>query len=74
MTGTADALYCTTTGGSMPVGIRARIELVAATTCEIARSRLTSGWKYIFCTEMPFTVSASMSLMPLTFELIAYWL
>jgi hypothetical protein len=61
-------------GGWVPTGNNARIALVAATTCEIARSRFTSGWKYSFCTEMPFTVSASMSLMPLTLELIAYWL
>ena len=44
-TGTLEALYCTTIGGWMPAGRRARIAFVAATTCEMARSRLTSGWK-----------------------------
>jgi hypothetical protein len=44
-TGTADALYCTTIGGWVPVGSNARMAFVAATVCEIARLRFTSGWK-----------------------------
>ncbi len=73
-TGTLDALYCTTTGAWMPGGISTRMKLVAETICEIARSRLTSGWKNTFCTEMPFNVWASMSWMPLTLEDSANWL
>ena len=58
----------------MPGGISARMALVAETICEMARSRLTSGWKKIRWTEMPSIVWASMFLMPLTFELMEYWL
>jgi hypothetical protein len=32
------------------------------------------GLETIFCTEMPFTVSASVSLIPLTLQLIEYWI
>jgi hypothetical protein len=66
------ALYCTMIGGWMPAGNTTRTALVAATICEMARSRLTSGWKYIFCTETPLRVCASMSLMPVTLVLIEY--
>ncbi len=71
-TGTLEALNCTTTGDWMPGGMTTRMKLVAAMICEMARSTLTSGWKKIFCTEMPSRVCASMFLMPFTFELMAY--
>ena len=51
-----------------------RMKLVADTICEIARSRFTSGWKNTFWTEMPLSVCASMSWMPLTLEDSANWL
>jgi hypothetical protein len=38
-------LYCTITGGWIPGGISARIELVAETICEMASAMLTLGWK-----------------------------
>jgi hypothetical protein len=41
--GTLDALNCTTTGGWMPGGIKARMELVAETICAMARSRFDVG-------------------------------
>jgi hypothetical protein len=50
--------------------LNARMALVGETIWAMARSRLTSGWKKIFCTVMPFSICASMSLMPLTLELI----
>ncbi len=45
ITGTADAEKRITTGGWMPGGSCARIELVDAVTCDSARSMLTLGWK-----------------------------
>ena len=56
MTGTAEALYRTTIGGWMPGGMTARMELVDATICEIARSMDTSGWKYTFSMVTPCSV------------------
>ena len=59
-------------GGWIPGGISARIALVPATICEMARSILTSGWKKIFCTDRPFMVWASMLRIPVTLELMEY--
>ena len=50
----------------MPGGITARMELVAATICAMARSIDTSGWKYTFSIATPWRVCDSMFLMPLT--------
>ncbi len=50
----------------MPGGITARMELVAATICEMARSMDTSGWKYTFSIATPCSVWLSMLRMPLT--------
>ena len=50
----------------MPGGSTARMELVEATICAMARSMLTSGWKYTFSTATPCRVVLSMFLMPLT--------
>ena len=45
MTGTAEAEKRITTGGWMPGGSWARMELVDAVTCDSARSMLVPGWK-----------------------------
>jgi hypothetical protein len=47
-TGTAEALYRTTTGGWIPVGINARIAFVAATICAIRQVQVHTGLKIDF--------------------------
>ena len=66
ITGTEEAENRITTGGWTPGGITARIEFMAETTWEIARSMLTLCWKYTFSIAVPGSVVLSIRLMSLT--------
>src|SRR3979490_1656584 len=66
MIGTVDALKRRIHGGFTPGGIRNRIELTAAPTCDMAASMRTCGWNDIFVMTGSFTVCESIAFTSFT--------
>src|SRR5271156_5705763 len=66
MMGTVEALKRRIHGGLTPGGIRKRMELTAAPTCDMAASMRTCGWKEILMTLAPLTVCESIAFTSFT--------
>src|ERR1700716_2806074 len=66
MIGTVEALKRRIHGGFTPGGIRNRIELTAAPTCDMAASMRTCGWNEILMTLAPLTVCESIDFTSFT--------